>query len=158
MAEHREPVWADEGRPHDDAASIGSERAPGSRHRWIFVAGLILCLLAPAAYVLQIRLKYLGTPWYMPIFSTLGVALMVSSLWRRRGLLRGLVLIPFLLLSGLEWFFVTAATRTPAYNGPAHPGVKTPAFSATLADGTPFTRADLEKGDSTVLVFYRGRW
>lgn len=158
MVEHHERGRVDQGQPQESGTTLGRDETPKSRHRLAFLAGLVLCLLAPAAYVLQVRLKNLGTPWYMPIVSTLGVALMVGSLWRRRGLLRALVLVPFLLLSGLEWFFVAVATRTPTYSGPAHPGVKAPAFSATLADGTPFTQADFEKNGTTVLVFYRGRW
>ena len=33
-----------------------------------------------------------------------------------------------------------------------------PFHCAQIADGTPFTTAELEKGMSTVMVFYRGRW
>jgi hypothetical protein len=58
----------------------------------------------------------------------------------------------------MEWFLVLVATKTPAYTGPAQPGSKVPAFAAMLADGTAFTKDDLEKGIDTVLVFFRGRW
>ena len=40
----------------------------------------------------------------------------------------------------------------------ANPGATAVLDTARLADGTPFTTADLERGTSTVLVFYRGRW
>jgi hypothetical protein len=122
------------------------------------VAGALLCVLAPAAYVLQLRLRYLGTPWYLPLLATAGVALMGVSLWRRRGVVRGLILVPFLLLCGMEWFFVAVASRTPPYAGPARPGRAVPRFATTRADGSSFTQEELAKGTATVLVFFRGRW
>ena len=59
------------------------------------------------------------------------------------------------------WFRVVripVPARSPAYAGPAQPGRKVPQFAARLADGTPFTSAELERGTWAVLVFYRGHW
>ena len=46
----------------------------------------------------------------------------------------------------------------PPYAGPAKMGEKLPAFTATLADGSPFTNSNLQEGKPTVLVFFRGHW
>jgi cytochrome oxidase Cu insertion factor (SCO1/SenC/PrrC family) len=62
------------------------------------------------------------------------------------------------IVCGFEWFAFAVATRSPAYTGPAQPGRKVPQFAARLADDTPFTAAELEKGTPTVMVFYRGHW
>ena len=83
---------------------------------------------------------------------------MVLSLGQRRGILRIITLILFVALCGAEWFFLLVLTKTPAFTGPAQPGARLPVFAATLADGTSFTNADLQKGTSSVLVFYRGHW
>lgn len=140
--------------------SEGRDGGPsaGSRHWWPFLAGLIFFVLGPVAYLLQIRLKDLATPWYLPALSTAGVALMILSLWRRRGIVRGLILIPFVLLCGLEWYGIGVASRTPSYAGLARPGSEIPRFASRRADGSPFTEADLRTGPDTVVVFYRGRW
>ncbi|MFO0889856.1 MAG: hypothetical protein U0790_12030 [Isosphaeraceae bacterium] len=146
-------------REQTDVTSAPEAVASASRGAWpIFLTGVLLCLVAPAAYVIQIRLKHLGTPWYLPIVSSAGVVLMILSLLRRRGIVRGAILIPLALLCGFEWFAVAVATRTPAYRGPAQPGRPVPPFRSTLADGTPFSAADLANGTSTAMVFYRGRW
>ena len=73
-------------------------------------------------------------------------------------MVRAVLLVPFLLLCGFEWFALAVGSRSPAYAGPATPGHKVPSFSSTLADGKPFTEKDLETGTRTALVFYRGRW
>jgi cytochrome oxidase Cu insertion factor (SCO1/SenC/PrrC family) len=49
-------------------------------------------------------------------------------------------------------------TMTPLYTGPAEIGRRIPKFTTTLADGTPFTEKDLERGNPTVVLFFRGRW
>jgi hypothetical protein len=137
------------------AKPVGSSR----RQAWLlFLAGILLCIAGPAAYMLQFSFKHLSTPWYMPGLALAGVALMVLSLWHRRGIVRALLLVPFVLMCGFEWYGIAIASRSPAYNGPGTPGAKLPGFTAKLADGRPFTESDLEKGESSALVFYRGRW
>jgi hypothetical protein len=58
----------------------------------------------------------------------------------------------------MEWYLMGVVFRTPVYAGPAQPGKVVPTFQASLADGRPFTEADVKQGTSTVLVFFRGRW
>jgi hypothetical protein len=53
---------------------------------------------------------------------------------------------------------LAVGVKNPAYTGPAVAGQKVPAFAAILADGTPFTEKDLAQGNSTILLFFRGRW
>jgi hypothetical protein len=133
--------------------------ATSRRHHWpLFNAGILLFLLGPLAYAVQFRMKQLSTPWYLPILSSAGVALMILSLWRRGGVARTILLLPFAILCGLEWYLIGFAFKSPEYSGPALPGQPVPHFSARLADGRTFTEADLEQGSRTVLVFYRGRW
>jgi hypothetical protein len=142
----------------DNTESVPPPAISRSRHWLPFFAGIALFVVGPAWYVIQIRLKNLGAAWYVPILSTAGIVLLMLSVWRRRGIMRTIFLILFAIICSFEWFAFTVATRSPAYTGPAQPGRKVPEFAAHLADGTPFTSAELEKGMSTVLVFYRGRW
>jgi hypothetical protein len=119
--------------------------------------GVLLFLLGPAVYAVQIGLKHLSMPWYLPLLASVGVLFMLISVWRRRGIWRISLCVLFSLLCGFEWFLMLVAFNTPAYAGPP-PGAKVPAFSTTLADGKPFTNKDLESGMPAVLVFFRGRW
>lgn len=134
--------------------------AVASRPRsWpLFLAGVLLFVVGPVAYALQIRAKQLAAPWYVPVLATAGVVFMAASLWRRHGVVRAVFLVLFALVCGFEWYGLAVAMKTPAYAGPAQPGRKVPAFVTRLADGTPFSERDLEQGTRTVLVFYRGRW
>lgn len=124
----------------------------------LFLAGVLLFIVGPALYVWQFSLGHLWMPWYVLVLASLGVLLMIMSVWRRPGIVRIAGLLVFVLLCGLEWFVLLEATKTPLYTGPAQPGRKLPEFAAALADGTAFTSLDLEKGIPTVLVFFRGRW
>jgi hypothetical protein len=94
----------------------------------------------------------------VPILATVGVLLMALSVWQRRGILRWIGLVLFVLLCGFEWFTLVVGTKTPNYDGPARRDHQVPAFATTLADGKSFTDNDLQKGIPTVLVFFRGRW
>jgi hypothetical protein len=128
-------------------------------HHWaLFVAGIALFVLGPVWFVAQYRLKNLGSVWYVPVLSSAGMLLLILSVRRRRGVVRMVFLMLFAIVCGFEWFAFTVATRSPAYTGPAQPGRKVPQFAARLADGTQFTSAELEKGTSTVMVFFRGHW
>jgi cytochrome oxidase Cu insertion factor (SCO1/SenC/PrrC family) len=64
----------------------------------------------------------------------------------------------FTVVCGFEWFSLLVGTASPVYTGPALPGRKVPEFTAVLADGTPFTDNDLAQGQSTIVLFFRGRW
>jgi hypothetical protein len=129
-----------------------------TRHSILFVAGLALIVLGPVAYAVQLSAKNLSAPWYVPILATAGVALMLLSVWQRRGVVRILGLALFAVVCGLEWRILLVDMRTPAYTGPAQLGHKLPHFTAKLADGSPFSDKDVEKGTRTVLLFYRGHW
>ena len=128
-----------------------------SSGRPLLALGLALAVLGIIGYAVQLAAHRLTTPWYMPVAATLGVALVVASLWQRRTLWRGLALVLVLLLAGGAWAFVLV-TRLPAYAGPVAEGEPFPEFTTARADGTPFTRRDLEGGPDNVLVFFRGRW
>jgi cytochrome oxidase Cu insertion factor (SCO1/SenC/PrrC family) len=47
-------------------------------------------------------------------------------------------------------------SKLPAYEGPARAGDKLPAFTTTRADGSPFTEKNLQSGQPSALVFFRG--
>ena len=141
----------------DNVQTAATTKAP-PRRRPFFFAGVLLFLLGPAMYFVQLRLGHLWMPWYVPVLASIGVLFMMVSVWQRRGVLRSAGLLLFVLLCGFEWFLALVATKSPVYTGPAQPGRQIPAFAATLADGKTFTNYDLENGIPTVLVFFRGRW
>ena len=128
------------------------------RRRPLFLGGLVLFLAGPVLNAVQILLKHLWTPWYVPVLASLGVVLMIVSVRQRRSVLRGAALAFFVLLCGGEWYLMLVAAKTPAYTGPAQPGSKLPPFATVLADGTPFTNKNVEQEIRSVLVFNRGRW
>ena len=134
--------------------SDAPRRHPG---RLLAALGLGLAALGIAAYAVQIWAQRLTTPWYVPIAATLGAALLVVSLWRKRTVWRVLALLFLALLAGAEWTFL-AATRSPAYTGPVAEGRPFPTFATSRADGQSFTQADLKGDKNNVLVFFRGRW
>ncbi len=142
----------------DNVESVPPTVVSRSRHWTLFVAGIALFVLGPVWFVTQFRSKNLGLAWYVPILSSAGVFLLILSVLRHRGVVRIVLLILFAMVCGLEWYVFGVAARSPAYTGPAQPGRKVPQFAARLAGGTPFTNADLEKGTSTVMVFFRGHW
>lgn len=133
--------------------------ANGAARRWpLFWMGLALFLAGPILNAIEITNGRLTMPWYLPILATLGVLFMIASVWQRGGILRISGLVVFAVLCGLIWFFVLVMSKLPNYTGPAQPGKKVPAFNTKLADGTSFTNEDLEEGDRSVLLFFRGRW
>ena len=128
-----------------------------SRGRLLLVLGLGSAALGVAAYVIQLWLRRLSVPWYMPAMALLGAALVAASLWERRTLWRVLALAVVLLLGGFEVLALNSM-RLPRYTGPVAVGKPFPAFEAKLADGSPFTQASLAGDRDTVMVFFRGRW
>jgi hypothetical protein len=127
------------------------------RGRLLLLLGLSLAVLGVVAYVVQISLQRLVTPWYMPALASLGVVFVVMSLFERRTIWRILALLAVVLLTGLELAFLVAM-RLPPYTGPVAVGRPFPAFETSRADGTPFTQRDLAGDQNNVLVFFRGRW
>jgi hypothetical protein len=127
--------------------------------RWpLFLIGFLLVVAGPVIYVVQMQLQNLAMPWYVPGLATLGVLCMALSVKQRRGVWRIVGLALFGLLCGLEWQFLISQSKTPPYAGPDRPGRKVSEFAAAFADGKKFSNADLEDGQRTALVFFRGRW
>jgi hypothetical protein len=138
------------------AASTANVSRP--HHRLLFLAGILLFVLGPPLYVVQFQQKLLFAPWYVPIMASIGVAIMLASVWQRRGVARTIGLMAFALVCGLEWLLLGVGTMTPLYDGPAGTGRTIPDFATNLADGTPFTEKELKRGNPTVVLFFRGRW
>jgi hypothetical protein len=132
--------------------------APRSRGRLLFCLGILLFIAGPALYAWQMSVPNLAVPWYLPIMSTLGLLFMLRAMWLRPGILRGIGLLFFLALCGLEWYGMLVMMKTPDYTGPAQVGNKVPTFVAALADGTTFNDQDLHNGKPTVMLFFRGHW
>jgi hypothetical protein len=128
-----------------------------SRGRFLLLSGLGLTVLGVAAYAVQLSLRRLMFPWYMPALGLLGVALVALSLWRRRTAWRVLALLAVVLLSGAE-LAALQAMRLPPYAGPIAVGRPFPAFEARRTDGASFTQDDLSGDEHHVLVVFRGRW
>ena len=128
------------------------------RHWPLFLLGVLLFVIGPAIYFVQLRMQNLRMPWYVPALATVGVLCMAVSVGQRRGVLRSVGLFLFVSLCGLEWSFILSLSKTPPYAGPDQPGSKVSEFAAVFADGKTFSNKDLEDGRRTVLVFFRGRW
>lgn len=142
-----------------ESASPVTASPVSAARRWpLFLLGVLLFFAGPVLYAVEVWIGRLAMPWYLPILATVGVLFMIASVWQRGGILRISGLVLFGLLCGAVWFFVLIASRTPDYVGPAQPGKKVPAFMTKLADGKTFTQHDLEAGNRSVLLFFRGRW
>jgi hypothetical protein len=128
-----------------------------SRGRLLLFLGPCLAVVGIIGYIVQLGLRRLAAPWYMPGLATLAAGLVAYSLWQRRTVWRVLVLTALVLVAGAEWAFMYAM-RLPAYTGPIAAGKPFPTFATFRADGAPFTQRDLEGNQVTVLVFFRGRW
>lgn len=136
------------------------ETAPKAIPRaWpLFLAGAFLVVVGPFLYFAQLALRQVWMPWYLPVLATVGVLLMIVSVRRRPGIVRGVGLALFALLCVLEWHFFVEGSKNPPYTGPATPGRRIPEFAASLADGSAWTHENLSAGTPSVLVFFRGRW
>ncbi len=122
---------------------------------WL-AAGLGLTVLGIVLYAVQLWLRHLWTPWYVPGLATLGVLCVGVAISQKPSLWRILALVLVVLLAGVEWAFLFM-TRLPAYAGPVAEE-SFPAFTTLRADGTSFTQRDLQGPQNNVLVFFRGRW
>ena len=138
---------------------ISSDRTGprSARGRVLLLAGAGLPILGIIAYAGQISLGRLTVPWYMPVLASLGVVLVVTSLWKRPTLWRVLALIAVALVAAGEWGLLFAF-RLPRYTGPIVADAAFPGFETSRADGTRFSRSDLVGSRNNVLVFFRGRW
>src|SRR3954471_10911049 len=138
--------------------TTSSAAAPGRFPGRLFLAlGLGLAALGVIGYAVQLWAQRLKAPRYMPILATLGVVFLVVALWERRTVWRVLALLLVLLVAGAGWAFLLM-TRLPEYTGPVAAGRPLLKFTTMRADGTPFTKRDLEGNQNHVLVFFRGRW
>jgi len=141
--------------PNITTAPPGSSRSRGRAYFW---AGLGACLLGLGLFVAQLNLKRLAVPWYSPALATVGVCLLLVAVARRRSIPRVVALVVVTALAGYQWYFLAVLMKLPDYEGPAQAGQQLPAFRSALADGRPFTEADLRDGSRRALVFFRGRW
>jgi hypothetical protein len=132
-----------------------AERSRGRAFLWL---GILAGLIGLPLIFLQFELKSLFVPWYSPVLATLGAALIFLAITRRTTILRVAALVLVGAFAGLQWYFLASLMKLPDYTGPAQKGKQHPAFTATFADGSPFTEADLHDGSRRVMVFFRGRW
>jgi hypothetical protein len=141
--------------PFAVATAESTGRSAGRTSFWL---GIGIAILGMALCVAQLSMKVLIVPWYLPVLGTLGALLLLSSVFRRRSVVRILAFGLIAFLATFEWLFLLSFSRLPAYEGPAQAGQQIPAFETTLADGSPLTDKDFQTGIPTVLVFFRGRW
>jgi len=137
-------------------ATAVQQSAP-ARRRPYFLLGVLVFFTGIIISIVLIATKRLVEPWYVPILGTIGVLLMLVSVAQRPGMLRIIGLLIFIGLAGAEWYMLLGSKLAP-YAGPAKPGEKLPAFTAALADGSPFNNSNLQEGKPTVMVFFRGKW
>jgi hypothetical protein len=127
--------------------------------RWPwFIIGVTLFLLGPILAFVQFGfMEKLTTPWQVPILASLGAICMLLSVLQRGGVMRIAGFFLFAFVSGFEWYMMLVGITTPAYTGPTA-GNPLPVFNAKLADGRAFANTDLANGQSSVMLFNRGRW
>jgi hypothetical protein len=130
-------------------------RFPGRLYLWL---GLALAVLGPTLYTAQLLAQRLTAPWYMPIFGSVAVGLVLFALSRSRSIWRFLALALVVVFAAGEWHLLLLDTKLPPYSGPVAVGQPFPAFSTKLADGSTFDEASLRSERPTVMVFFRGRW
>ncbi len=131
---------------------------PRSRGRLLLWLGVVTAPAGLILYVAQMSAGILTTPWYAPALAVLGAVLVLMSLLRRGTVWRVLGFLFCAALAGFEGWALQSYTSLPAYTGSVAAGRPFPEFSASLADGTPLTRASLEGDKDTVLIFFRGWW
>ena len=124
---------------------------------WLFL-GVLVALSGVAIYAIQLQMKILVTPWYAPILATIGTLLVVAALLRSRTVWRWAATGCFTLFAAAQWLMMLVALSAPAYTGTAVAGQPFPDFTTTLANGSAFSLEDFKGDQSTVLLFFRGRW
>src|SRR5947209_5316579 len=129
-----------------------------SRGRWYFWLGIVLCLLGPILNMILMQMGHLGLPLYALALSTVGVGLMLVAVIQRAGIARIVFLALFGLFCAFQWYLVVFMSKLPPYEGPARAGAKLPAFTTKLADGSSLTEKNMESGQPSALVFFRGHW
>jgi uncharacterized membrane protein YhhN len=120
--------------------------------------GIVLVLLCPVLYLIQLKAEILKTPWYALALLAMGVALLLVAVLRRPSVWRIVLFVLFGLFAGLQGHFLLSQARVPAYTGPVAAGASFPAFNVTRADGSAFNQDSLRGERNTALVFFRGRW
>jgi hypothetical protein len=128
------------------------------RGRGLLWLGILVALSGIGAYIALFNAKILIAPWYVPILATLGAVFLLFALFRGQTVWRWGAFLLFAALAAGEWVLMLVFFATPAYTGPVKSGQPFPEFATTLADGSPFTQADLKGDQNTVMVFYRGWW
>ena len=132
-------------------------RVPKSGGRLLLWLGILATIAGIVTYIFQLKAARLTTPWYAPGLATLGTVLVVVSLVRSVTVWRMAALLLVGAVTAGEWWFI-AASKLPAYAGPAAEGKAFPEFTAALVDGKTFTQEDLKGNQHSVLVFFRGYW
>ena len=128
------------------------------RKPW-FALGLLLLVGVVATMIVQVVvLKTHSNYWIIGGAMAVGVIFMLLGLASKRGVVRTAATGLAAILTAGFWYMVLAGSKLPTYDGPAAVGNEIPAFEAKLADGTPFTKADLTGGGPSVLVFFRGKF
>ena len=125
---------------------------------WLWLGILAAVGGVAAAFVQLGVLKWLSVPWYAAALLTVGALCAAAAFAVRKSVTRGVVLTLLVVLTGFVWYGLAVAMKLPEYAGPARQGNPVPAFTAQLADGRPFSDANLRAGQPSVLVFYRGHW
>ncbi len=142
------------------------EQSSLARRPPYFLLGTLIFLLGMIIYIIQIETTHLVEAWHVPILGTIGVLLMLVSVVQRPRIVRIIGLLLFIGLTGTEWYMVLAGSKVrhapearpwSPYAGPAKPGEKLPAFTATLADGSSFSNLNLQEGKPTLMVFFLGK-
>lgn len=118
----------------------------------------ILVIAGPLAYIVQLQLRALYMPWYIPVFGALGALSLIKAFRRNGGKLRLFASLVGVGVAVFELIALVVLSKIPTYSGPAQPGQVFPAFEAELADGSRFGDADLRRGDPSLVLFFRGRW
>src|ERR1700732_4850776 len=113
----------------------GLRRHPG---RLYLALGIVLVLVGPVLWMIQVQAKLFWTPWYAPALATAGVALALLSVLRRAEPLGVMALVLCCLPAAGQWYFLLSMAKVPAYTGPVAVGAPFPAFNTTLADGARF--------------------
>ena len=119
---------------------------------------MIFAVLGPLAYILQLKARMLFVTYYLPVVGTVALCLCLLALIKARSVARFVTVGLCGLLAAFEGFLVLPVSGLPAYTGPVEVGKPFPDFAVSRADGSSFTRADLQGNQSTVMLFFRGHW